>query len=155
MRKYKLIYTDKFGEETTEISSDGSMMYLTLRGIAFEGTYFEGLGSEIDESKFEYFEFEDGSGDLTNFRMKITFPINLYHQQKIITEKITFTIVTGNVPEMKNSKDNDKTVILDTSFGQFTSTEKMEDFESSLIEIQNKLPEYKKYLIVPNTNLRP
>jgi len=40
MRKYLVKYKDKFGEEKTEISSDGATMSLILRGIKFEGDDF-------------------------------------------------------------------------------------------------------------------
>jgi len=139
MTIYKAIYTDKFGEENVDISSDGSNMYLTLRGVAFEGTDFEGLSGEIDEIKFQY-EYYEGGADLTNFRITVTFPINIENQQKITTEQITFTYTTGDQTGIKGRALNTDTVILDTYFGQFTLTKKVQHCEESLLDIQVKLP---------------
>ena len=139
MPKYKAIYSDKFGEETTEISSDGSIMHMTLRGIVFKGVDFEGLNGEIDQSKFQYEEYKGGA-DLTNFRIIVTFPITIDHRQKVASERITFRITVGDQADIKSQDLINETVVLNASFGQFTSTDKVEDFESALINIQNKLP---------------
>jgi len=139
MTIYKAIYTDKFGEENVDISSDGSIMYIPLRGVIFEGTDFEWLSGEIDESKFQY-ECYEGGADLTNFKITVTFPIKIEHQQKITTEQITFTYTTGDQTGIKGQALNSDTVVLNTYFGKFTLNQKVEHFEDSLLKIHVKLP---------------
>lgn len=141
MRKYPIKFVDKFGEEESEISSDGSDMHLTLRGIKFEGSDFEGLSGAVDATKFDYEIFQDGSGDLTNFRMEVTFPIKIDHDSKIHTEQFTVNIEVGKELEIDGLDSIVHTAELDTPFGKFNSTKKMEWFEGAVIEIQNMLPE--------------
>jgi len=141
MRKYKATFTDSFGEETIEISSDGSIMYLPLRGVIFDGVDFELLtGDKVDLAKFHYEIANVNDHFLTNFGITVTFPINIEHQQKITTEQITFTYTTGDQTGIKGRALNTDTVILDTYFGQFTLTKKVQHFEESLLDIQVKLP---------------
>jgi len=140
MRKYKAIYTDTFGVENIEISSDGSIMHLPLRGVIFDGVDFELLtGDKVEGNKFHYEIANENDHFLTNFRIKVTFPIHIEHQQKVTTEQIIFTILVGDQDGIQGQESIGNTVVLNTSFGQFTSTA-MVDFEDSLIEIQNKLP---------------
>lgn len=140
MRKYPIKYSDKFGTEEGEIHSDGSSMYLTLRGIQFEGSDFEGLEGEVDESKFQYQLYKDGSGDLFNFRMEIQFHISLQHENKVISAPMKFEIEVGEELEFDGLESIVTTVELATSFGKFQSNKKVEWFEEAIIEIQNKLP---------------
>ena len=140
MRKYKVKYKDKFGEEETEISSDGSTMYITLRSIQFEGTDFEAFEGEVDKRKFDYEMYQDGTGELTNFRMEVVFPIKIYHTKKIVNEKIKFEIEVGKELEIDGLESIVNSIELNTSFGNFKSTKKIEWFEDAIIEIQNMLP---------------
>ncbi len=141
MRKYKVIYRDKFGEEETEISSDGSIMYVTLRGIKFEGSDFEGFEGEVDKNKFDYEMYQNGSGDLTNFIMEVIFPIKIEHENKIVTKKMKFNIEVGKEHEIEGLESIVNAIELNTAFGKFKSTKKVEWFEDAIIEIQNMLPE--------------
>lgn len=140
MRKYKVKYIDKFGEEETVISSDGSTMYLTLRGIDFEGDDFEMLEGKIDEDKFEYIKYHADLGDLINFRMIVVFPIQIYRADKIIIEHIKFEFEVGSTTKIEGLSPIVNTVELDASFGEFTSQKQVGWFENSIIEIQNMLP---------------
>ena len=138
MRVYPVTYTDRFAEEKACIFSDGSILYFTIRDTQFEGSDFEMLTSEeVDHSKFDFEEFADGSGDLTNFRMKITFPILITHNDTETRELLTCHIDVGDdsyLPAITN------TLELNTSFGKFTSNQKIEWFEDSILEIQKQLP---------------
>ena len=140
MRKYPVLYIDKFGKEETEISSDGSSMGLTLRGIQFKGIDFEGLEGEVDENKFQYQFYEKGLAELTNFRIEVLFPIKINYKNKIISEKIKFTIEVGEGVEIEGLNSVVNTVELDTFFGNFKTNKKVEWFEDAIIEIQNLLP---------------
>jgi len=140
MRQYKIIYKDKFGEEETEIFSDGSIMYVTLRGIKFEGSDFESFKGEVDKSKFDYEMFQDDFRELTNFIMEVIFPIKIEDKNKIITEEIKFTIEVGKELEIKGLDSIVNKIELNTSFRNFISTKKVEWFEDAIIEIQNMLP---------------
>ena len=80
MRKYTATYKDKRGTEEMIIKSDGEDLFFTLREIDFEGSDFEMLtASAIDNTKFDYEMFQDGSGDVTNFKLTVTIPIQLYN----------------------------------------------------------------------------
>ncbi|WP_299677016.1 DUF6304 family protein [uncultured Tenacibaculum sp.] len=140
MRKYSVIYKDKFGEEETEITSDGSTMFLTLRNIDFEGSDFESLEGKIDTNKFQYEMYQNGLGDLTNFIMEVTIPIKISHEEKIQTEKIRFIVEVGEDLDFNSLNPILYTVELNTSYGKFTSKRKIDWFENSIIEIQNLLP---------------
>ena len=136
MRKYLVKYKDKFGEEKTKISSDGSTMYLIIRGIKFEGEDFDCLEGKIDDDKFEYIKYADGSGDLTNFRMKIIFPVKISHKTKIKTENVTFEIEVGKTNDIAKLSPN--SIELDASFGFFNSTKKWG--VNSMWEMKKMLP---------------
>lgn len=139
MRVYPVTYTDRFGEEKARIFSDGSTLFFTIRDTQFEGSDFEMLTrEEVDHSKFDFEEFADGSGDLTNFRMEITFPIIITHNNSETNELLTCFIDVGDTSSL-NSILN--TIILHTSFGKFTSNQKIEWFEDSILEIQRQLPQ--------------
>lgn len=144
MRKYPINYKDKFGKEKTEITTDGSTMYLTMRGIKFKGVDFESLEGAIETNKFQYEMYQDGSGVLTNFRMEIELSVKLHHKNKTVFSKIKFNIGVGNKLKIETPKD---TVELETPFGRFKSQKKIEYFEGSIIEIQKMLPSNTQLII--------
>ncbi|NOQ75240.1 MAG: hypothetical protein GQ574_24725 [Crocinitomix sp.] len=143
MRKYEVIYQDKRSTETTSLKSNGSNMHLTLRGIDFEGLDFEMLTGEIDETKFDYEKFEDGSGALTNFKITIKMPLSLFDisEKKTFTETLTIHIVVGETITIKGLDSAINSLTLSTSFGDFTFTKELEWMEDVLIGIQKQLPD--------------
>ncbi|WP_103070098.1 DUF6304 family protein [Aquimarina sediminis] len=143
MRKYIATYQDKRGTETIDIESDGSDMYFTLRDIEFEGHDFEMLSGEIDETKFDYEKYEDGSGDLTNFKITVNIPIQLFNAQtnKTFTENLTAYIEVGETTTIDGLESEIDCLILTTSFGEFIVKKKLEWMEDALIALQNQLPE--------------
>ena len=95
MRKYLATYQDKRGTEMIEIKSNGSEMFFTLRGIDFDGPDFDQLtANKIDDTKFDYEMFQDGSGDVTNFKLTITIPIQLFNTK---TDKIFFLVLKDDL----------------------------------------------------------
>jgi len=140
MRKYPIKYTDRFGTEETEIYSDGSMMYVTLRGIQFEGSDFEALEGHIDTKKFDYAIYQNGSGELSNYRLQVHFPIKMIHNRRITNETLQFEIEVGKNLEIKGLDPIVNAIELNTSFGNFKSTKEIDFFEDAIIDIQNKLP---------------
>ncbi|WP_298544920.1 DUF6304 family protein [uncultured Aquimarina sp.] len=145
MRKYLATYQDQRGTEEVVIKSDGSDMYFTLRGIDFEGQDFEMLGAEeIDDSKFDYEMFQDGSGDLTNFTLAVTIPILLFDSIKKnkFTAPLIVHVEVGETTTIKGLDSELTCLMLTTSFGEFTVEKKLEWMEDALIAIQNQLPEH-------------
>ncbi len=145
MRKYRATYQDKRGTEEIVIKSDGSDMYFTLRGINFEGQDFEMLeAEEIDDTKFEYEMFQDGSGDLTNFRITVTIPVLLFDSIKKnkFTAPLIVNVEVGETTTIKGLDSELTGLTLTTSFGEFTVEKKLEWMEDALIAIQNQLPEH-------------
>lgn len=145
MREYKAIYQDKRGTEEIVIKSDGSYMDFTLRGINFDGQDFEMLeAEEIDNTKFEYEMFQDGSGDLTNFRLTVTIPILLFDSIKKnkFTAPLIVHVEIGETTTIKGLDSELTCLTLTTSFGEFTVEKKLEWMEDALITIQNQLPEH-------------
>jgi len=137
MKKYTAIYKDKFGEIETEIYSDGSDMYLILRDIKFEGSDFEGLEGDIDKSKFEYTIYKDGSGELTNFELTITIPIDIIWESKEIIGNLIAFVATGN-------KKSVVRLSLKTEFEIFADEKEYGYFENALIGIQKIMPKNTK-----------
>ncbi|WP_074407326.1 DUF6304 family protein [Aquimarina megaterium] len=144
MRKYLATYQDKRGTETIYIKSDGSDMYFNLRNIDFEGPDFDQLtANKIDETKFDYEMFQDGSGDVTNFKLTITIPIQLFNVEtdKIFIENLTAHIEVGETTTIKGLDHELNCLTLTTSFGEFKVEKKLEWMEDALIVLQNQLPE--------------
>jgi len=143
MRNYLATYQDKIGKENILIKSDGSTMFFTLRNIDFEGHDFEMLTGEIDNTKFEYEKFADGSGDLTNFKIIITFPVLLFNSisNQTFTESLITHIEVGETTTIEGLGSEINRLRLTTSFGEFVIEKKLEWMEDALIAIQNKLPE--------------
>ncbi|GGG52442.1 DUF6304 family protein [Bizionia arctica] len=137
MKIYSAKYKDKFGELETKIYSDGSSLNLTLRGIQFEGTDFEGLEGIVDESKFEYVLYENGIGDLTNFELMAVIPVNIVRNKKEIIGNLETFIATGNNNSVVRLK-------LETEYDTFLSEKEYGYFEDAIIGIQEKLPENTK-----------
>lgn len=144
MQTYPAIFTDRFGTEQTEILSDGSCMYLTLRGIDFEGSDFEALSGIIDDSKFDYVKYEDGSGDITHFALTVTLPLVLFDKltQSTSTEKLKVYVVVGKLTTIDGLDSEITSLSLSTSFGNFSFDKKLEWMEDALIGLQNKLPDH-------------
>lgn len=136
MRKYKTIYSDKYGTEKAEIQSDGSEMKITLRGIDFEGTCFEILEGEIDKEKFDYQEYEGNGnlGDLINCKFQVEIPIKLIDNKHEFTETVH--------AEVQTEENDDHGVFLRLSINKTTisNTKKFGWFEGALIDIQKQLP---------------
>ncbi|WP_378173985.1 DUF6304 family protein [Aquimarina sp. SS2-1] len=143
MREYPATYQDKRGTEEIIIKSDGSDMYFTLRGIDFEGTDFEMLtAEEIDDSKFDYEMFADGSGDITNFKLTITIPTQFYNSlsNQTFTESLVAHIEVGETTAIDGLDSEISCLKLTTSFGEFTVEKKLEWMEDALIALQDQLP---------------
>lgn len=143
MRTYPAIYQDKRGTENVIITSDGSNMFFTLRGIDFEGSDFEMLGAEeIDDAKFDYEMFQDGSGDITNFNLTITIPIQLFNAdtKNTFTENLVVHIEVGETTTIDGLDSELTSLLLTTSFGEFKVEKKLEWMEDALIALQNQLP---------------
>lgn len=144
MREYVATYKDKRGTEMIRIKSDGSDMFFTLREIDFEGSDFEMLtASEIDNTKFDYEMFEDGSGDITNFKITITIPIQLYNVEndEVFIENLTVYIEVGETITIKGADSEIDCLTLKTPFGAYIVKKKLEWMEDALIVLQNQLPE--------------
>ena len=137
MRRYKTIYSDKYGTEKAEIQSDGSEMKITLRGIDFEGTCFEILEGEIDKEKFDYQEYEgnENLGDLINGKFQVEIPIKLIDDGQEITKTLH--------AEIQTEKNDDHGVFLQLQLNETTisNSKKFGWFEGALIYIQKQLPE--------------
>lgn len=144
MRTYPVTYQDKRGTEKAIIKSDGSELYFSLRGIDFEGSDFEALSGIVDHSKFDYELFEDGSGDLTNFKLEVELPILLFDNNKksTFTEVLHCFIEVGKAIEIQGLDSVINCMTLKTSFGEFTVNKKLEWFETALISLQDQLPEH-------------
>lgn len=145
MRKYLAKYEDKRGVETTYIKSDGSDMFLTLRGIDFEGSDFDQLTAEkVDKKKFDFELFTDGSGDLTNFKITVTIPVLFYNSQseETFTENLIAHIEVGETTTIKELDSEINSLNLTSSFGVFKVKKKLEWMEDALVALQNKLPEH-------------
>ena len=137
MKKYPANYKDKFGKEETQIYSDGSTLYITLRGIKFEGIDFESLEGQIDKSKFEYVIYENGLSCLTNFELTFIIPVNIVWNGKEITEHLAVFVATENNHSVVRLK-------LETKFRTFVNEKEYSDFESAIVGIQKKLPDNTK-----------
>jgi hypothetical protein len=118
-------------------------MFLTLRGIDFEGSDFEMLGGAIDNSKFDYEMYADGSGDLTNFKMTIEIPILLFDSatKKSFNAPLTIQVEVGKTVTIHGLDSVLNSLSLNTTFGAFTFAKKLEWMEDAMIGIQNQLPE--------------
>lgn len=133
MKKHLAKYKDKFGIEDTELLSDGSSLYLTLRGITFSGVDFELLEGLLDESKFEYEKYCDGSATLTKFELTVHLPIILINEGNDYTANLKAIVNVGNKKYLPVYLE------LDTTYSTFKVSNM--DFEGALIAIQRLLPE--------------
>ena len=138
MRTFKVIYKDRFGEINSTIFTDGSRMQLVLRDIKFNGADFDMLHGKLDESKFDYYKYKDGSADLTNFSMNVYIPVYIIHENILLQETIKFYIQVGDF--IDNTSETINTVECIASFGTFTLNKKIDYFENSLIDLQNLFP---------------
>jgi hypothetical protein len=144
MRTYLATYQDKRGTEKIKIKSDGSEMFFTLRDIDFDGPDFDQLtAEEIDNAKFDYEMFQDGSGDITNFKLILIIPIQLFNTKtnKTFVENLTTQIEVGETTTIKRLDHALNCLTLTTSFGEFKVEKKLEWMEDALILLQNQLPE--------------
>lgn len=145
MKIYTATYQDKRGAEEVIFKSNGSELYTTIRGVNFSGGDFEQLTADkIDETLFDYEMFADGSGDITNFQLKITFPIQLYNSltNQVSTENLKALIVVGEYTTIEGLDHELNGLILTTSFGEFVVQKKLEWMEDALIMLQNQLPKH-------------
>lgn len=140
MRTYKAVFTDKYGTENINITSNGNCLYTTIRNVKFEGGDFEALENKNCEGNFEYNKYKNGSGELTNFRLKITFPIKIEVDKKESSATITFYIETGKNLPIDGLKSIVNSVELVTPNSSFSSAKKVEWFEDAIVNIQNLLP---------------
>ena len=145
MRTYKATYYDKRGTEETIIQSDGSDLFLSLRGVELYGHDFEMLTDEVvDHNKFDYELYADGSGDITNFKIEVHIPILLFDrsENKTFTETLHCYIEVGETVDIDDLDNVINGLKLTTSFGEFVVNKKIKWFEYSLIALQELLPEH-------------
>jgi len=144
MRNYTTTYQDKRGTEDIIIKSDGSELYTTIRGIELYGPDFDQLTADkIDNTKFDYSIFADGSGDVTNFKISIVIPIQFYNSlsNQTFTENLTANIVVGEYTTIQGLDHELTGLKLSTSFGEFKVEKRLEWMEDALIALQKQLPE--------------
>ncbi|AZJ33483.1 DUF6304 family protein [Tenacibaculum mesophilum] len=143
MRQYKATYQDKRGTEKIIIKSNGSVLFSTIRGIDFYGGDFDQLTTNsIDNTKFDYNMFADGSGDITNFSLKIIFLIQFFNAttNQTVTEHLIVTVVVGEHATIDSLDHEINSLTLNASFGKFIVENKLEWMEEALIALQNQLP---------------
>lgn len=143
MRQYKATYQDKRGTEDIIIKSDGSELYTTIRGVDFYGGDFDQLtANTIDNINFDYQMFADGSGDITNFNLNITFPIQFFDStsNKTFTENLIANIIVGEYTTIDGVDHEINCLNLNSSFGKFIVEKKLEWMEDALIILQDQLP---------------
>lgn len=143
MRGYKATYKDKRGSENVIIKSDGSLLYTSIRGIELYGADFDQLTAEvIDNNKFDYEMFTNGSGDITNFSLTITFPIQFYNSltNQTFTENLIANIVVGKATTIEGLNHEISSLTLNTSSGIYTINKKLEWMEDALLLLQKQLP---------------
>jgi len=133
MKNYKATYEDKFGIETSNFQSDGSLLKIELRGIEFRGICFEVLEGEIDQKKFEYVEYkgEKEKGDLTNCKFNVEMPLNILKGKNEITKSLHAEIQIGKSEISLHLKTDKNPISNSKIFGYF---------EDAIIDIQNQLP---------------
>lgn len=142
MRKYQYEFCDRFGCEKGIIHANGSDLFLSLRGIEFEGIDFECLELQTALYKDKIFTIDE-SNCLTNFSIKVYFPVKIKHNNTISEEIIVITIEVGILMKISSSCN---TVELQTAFGYFHSKNKVECFENSILEIQNQFPNNTQFI---------
>ena len=143
MRQYKATYQDKRGTEDIIIKSNGSELYTTIRDFDFYGGDFDQLTTDIiDTEKFDYELFANGSGDLINFKLILTIPIQLYNAQSNQTfiENLIVNIVVGEHTTIDGLDHEIHCLTLDSSFGKFIVEKKLEWMEDALTALQGQLP---------------
>jgi len=143
VRKYKATYKDKRGTGDIIVKSDGRLLYTTIRGIELYGGDFDQLAAEvIDKDKFDYEMFADGSGDITNFLLTITYPIQFYNalSNQISTGSLVANIVVGEDTTIKGLDHELTGLTLKISSDTYTVNKKLEWMEDALILLQKQLP---------------
>lgn len=141
MRKYKAIYKDKFGIEHSEFRSDASELNIKLRGIEFEGFCFETLEGKVDESKFEYLKYADGSGDLTNCEFDVEIPIKINDDGKLSEGLIKASIKIREISQKEKIDEFGVQLTLSSKYGEFSNPKRYDGFERALNNIQDQLPD--------------
>ena len=142
-REYHAVYRDKRGKEAIIVKSDGSQLHTSIRDISFYGGDFDQLSTEvIDNTKFDYHLFADGSGDLTNFSLNITIPIQVYNSltNQTFNENLVANIILGEHTTIDGFDHELNGLILNSSFGKFVVEKKLEWMEDALIALQDQWP---------------
>lgn len=144
MRKFEATYEDKKGVERITISSDGSDLFFTLRGVDFEGHDFEMLSGEVDTTQFDFDIYSDGSGYLTNFKLEVVIPIQLFNAatNELFSENLTVSVGVGETTEIESLDSELNSLKLCAAFGDFSVVKKLEWMEDALVQLQNQLPSH-------------
>ncbi len=133
MRTFKTSFTDNSGTDHAEFLSDGSQLYIRLRGINFEGDCFESLEGLIDKEKFTYRVYKDGSAELSEGRFLVEIPVLVQ-----INDKYRRNILYADV--QLSGENYGVFLKLEVYNYQSENTKRFGFFELTLQNLQKQLP---------------
>lgn len=134
---YPATYSDKFGEETIEIFSDGSILRFQLRGIDFEGRNFSSLKPSVDaEAGNAQFEWKHDQF-LGNYSLAIHFPVKL---SETFSKGTLSIIAKYEIHPADYNEFSIHDIWLKVNGRAIASQSFTADFEGLIIAVQKKMP---------------
>lgn len=147
MEIYPAKYTDKHGEFETTIRNDWKNLRMTVRGVEFSGSSFDGLYPEKDSIISELETFTFAQECLCDCKISYEMPIEIITGDKVIIGNLAVQIELGEPNEKGWTEQDDIVLNLSYEGKTFRSDGKSQWFEDELLDIQKQLPEnhYLKY----------
>ncbi len=139
---YEATYEDARGRETTHIYNDGQELRISLRGIEFIGTDFDGFEPIPEHLERSHSLFPLNRTELCSCHLEWTMPLKLEHAGEICTGMLTASLKLGD-PAPNGGIEAEVLVLeLKTPTQTVRSSNRSEDwFEFKMQELVEQLGE--------------
>lgn len=138
---YPAIYQDKHGREQTEILNDGEVLQMTVRGVRFSGSDFDGLSPPPDAAPELLASFVLNQGDLCACALRWTMPLPVVCDELEMPATLEATLVLGEPDSSWRVTQEQLVLELRSTLGNFRSGGMSGWFEDELLHLQSQLPE--------------
>jgi Family of unknown function (DUF6304) len=137
---YSARYQDRFGEEATMISNDGTTLTMVVRGIQFHGNDFDSFEPSDTPDPARLSSFSCLHGSLCHCMIEADIPVPVVTPSGIVDGLLTFQLELGQ-PSPTGQMDLERLKLrLAVNQQSFCSQGNTGWFEEEMLDIQSQLP---------------
>ncbi len=140
---YPATYRDRLGEERTSIRNDGTTLFLTIRGVEFQGRDFDLLEPAVDTDPSKLSSFSLDQDCLCSCVIDTEIPLPVVTPEGTTGSVLEVHLELGDPRPSPRGGIDRENLTLGLSLGDrvLTSRGSHGDFEGQLVDLQKQMPE--------------